>query len=430
MRETVESKTPWIGEFPAVWEQTPLHALFEELKNKNKNGCEQNLLSLSYGNIIRKDINSNVGLLPENFNGYNIINSGDIVLRLTDLQNDHRSLRTGLATEKGIITSAYLTLRKKLPLCSEYYHYLLHAFDTMKVFYSMGEGIRQSIGYDELAYISLPQPPLSEQRAIADFLDKQCAAIDEAIERHKGIIEKLEEYRKNRITNVVMHGITATDSVKTNSNEWVNEVPNNWKLLRVKYIGKLIRGNGILRTEVRESGMPCVRYGELYTSYKEKIQNVRSFVDEDVFELSNKMDEGDVAFTLSGENDVDIGRAVVNRTGNILAYGGDMIVLKNAEHNGDFLMYAFNSGYFNVQRTMAARGDIIVHLSADRLANMFLLVPPRNVQDEIAEYLNSMCFSIDNAVVSHRASIAKLEEYRKSIIYNAVTGKIDCRKEQ
>lgn len=103
-------------------------------QGKNSNLQEKNLLSLSYGKIKRKDIDSPDGLLPASFDGYNIIEDGDIVLRLTDLQNDHTSLRVGLATERGIITSAYTTLRPIDTSNSKYLYYLLHAFDLKKDF--------------------------------------------------------------------------------------------------------------------------------------------------------------------------------------------------------------------------------------------------------------------------------------------------------
>lgn len=111
MREMKDSGVEWIGDIPVTWDLVQLGSLFSEHKNKNTGMQSNNLLSLSYGNIIRKDINTSDGLLPESFEGYNVIDDGDIVLRLTDLQNDQRSLRVGLSHEKGIVTSAYVTLR-------------------------------------------------------------------------------------------------------------------------------------------------------------------------------------------------------------------------------------------------------------------------------------------------------------------------------
>ena len=113
MREMKDSGIEWIGEIPADWELKLSFQVFQQVKNKNDGLVEKNLLSLSYGKIKRKSIDTIGGLLPESFDGYNIIEPNDIVLRLTDLQNDHTSLRVGLSNERGIITSAYLSLRNQ-----------------------------------------------------------------------------------------------------------------------------------------------------------------------------------------------------------------------------------------------------------------------------------------------------------------------------
>ena len=147
--EMKDSGIEWVGNIPVHWDVRPLYYYFAERKKKNYLGQEQNLLSLSYGKVIRKDINTSEGLLPDSFNGYNIIEPGDIVLRLTDLQNDKRSLRTGLVKEHGIITSAYVTLKAAKEVVPEYFHYLLHAYDVMKVLYNMGNGVRQGLNYKE-----------------------------------------------------------------------------------------------------------------------------------------------------------------------------------------------------------------------------------------------------------------------------------------
>ena len=122
MREMKDSGIEWVGAIPATWKIHPLYYYFCERKCKNTLGKENNLLSLSYGRVIRKDINTVDGLLPENYNGYNIIEKDDIVLRLTDLQNDKRSLRTGLVREHGIITSAYTTIKANRELVPEFFN--------------------------------------------------------------------------------------------------------------------------------------------------------------------------------------------------------------------------------------------------------------------------------------------------------------------
>ena len=201
--EMKDSGIPWIGKIPAHWYIKVLFQLVSQVKNKNKNLSETNLLSLSYGKIKRKNIDDTDGLLPASFDGYNIIENNDIVLRLTDLQNDHTSLRVGRATERGIITSAYITVRPTNSRMSEYLYYLLHAFDIKKGFYGMGSGVRQGLNYDEIKMLKLPLPPLDEQSTIATYLDTQCAKIDDLIVEKQSLIDDLESYKKSLIYEVV-----------------------------------------------------------------------------------------------------------------------------------------------------------------------------------------------------------------------------------
>lgn len=201
--EMKDSGIEWIGEIPKDWEVHPVYVYFEEGKTKNYRLQEQNLLSLSYGRIIRKDINTNGGLLPASFNTYNVINAGDIIIRPTDLQNDKRSLRTGLVKEQGIITSAYIDLRPKDNVNSAYYHYLLHSYDIIKVFYNMGNGVRQGLNFSEFAKLLLLEPTTVEQQQIADYLDSKCSEIDALITDKKRQLDILADYKKSLIYEYV-----------------------------------------------------------------------------------------------------------------------------------------------------------------------------------------------------------------------------------
>lgn len=193
----------WIGDTPSHWSIRRLYQLVSQVKNKNTNMRETNLLSLSYGKIKRKDINTNDGLLPASFDGYNIIESGDIVLRLTDLQNDHTSLRVGLSNERGIITSAYTTVRPFNIAHSNYLYYLLHTFDLRKGFYGMGAGVRQGLNYDEVKELRLVLPPEDEQAKICAYLNEKCDVIDSLISEKESLIADLMQYKKSLIYEVV-----------------------------------------------------------------------------------------------------------------------------------------------------------------------------------------------------------------------------------
>lgn len=201
--EMKDSGIEWVGSIPAHWDVRPLYYYFAERKKKNYLGQEQNLLSLSYGKVIRKNINTSEGLLPDSFNGYNIIEPGDIVLRLTDLQNDKRSLRTGLVKEHGIITSAYVTLKAAKEVVPEYFHYLLHAYDVMKVLYNMGNGVRQGLNYSELSKMHIVAPPLDEQKNIAARLDCVCKGIESIIASKKQQLAVIDSYKKSLIYEYV-----------------------------------------------------------------------------------------------------------------------------------------------------------------------------------------------------------------------------------
>lgn len=199
-----DSGIEWIGEIPEEWECFYLSQIFTPVKNKNIGLIENNLLSLSYGKIIRKNIETTFGLLPENFEGYNIIQENDIVLRLTDLQNDHKSLRVGIAKEKGIITSAYLTLRNQTNKIAKYFYYLLHSFDIAKGFYGMGAGVRQGLNWNEVRSLRMIAPKdISEQQQIADYLDQKCSEIDKLITKKEQLVVELEAYKKSLIYEVV-----------------------------------------------------------------------------------------------------------------------------------------------------------------------------------------------------------------------------------
>lgn len=192
---------PWLPEIPEHWNIVKLKALTSEEKNKNKDNLETNVLSLSYGKIIRKK-NINEGLVPADYATYQIVEPNDIILRLTDLQNDHRSLRCGLVKERGIITSAYTCLKMKQGV-AEYFYLLLHSYDIKKVFYSMGGGLRQSMNYSEITKLIVPVPPLSEQHTIVSYITERMAKIDSLIEKLNKEIECIKEYKQRLISDVV-----------------------------------------------------------------------------------------------------------------------------------------------------------------------------------------------------------------------------------
>ena len=203
-----DSGVEWLGEVPEDWEVKRFGYIFTENKKKNIGLIETNVLSLSYGNIKEKNIDDNKGLLPESFETYQIIEPNDIVFRFTDLQNDKRSLRNAISKYHGIITSAYIGVKTKEN--ADFYNYLFRAYDLQKVFYSMGDGMRQSLKMDELNKMPIVLPKIEAQERIVKFINEENQRINNLVVKQKNLIEKLKEYR----TSIISHAVTGKIDVR------------------------------------------------------------------------------------------------------------------------------------------------------------------------------------------------------------------------
>lgn len=412
MRQMKDSGIEWIGQIPQTWDEHPIYYYFAERKNKNIFGQEQNLLSLSYGKIIRKDINSTEGLLPENYNGYNIVYAGDIVMRLTDLQNDQRSLRTGLVYEKGIVTSAYVTLRPKMDLDSRYFHYLLHTFDVLKVFYNMGNGVRQGLNFAQLSKCKLIAPPLAEQERIAEFLDEKCAEVDALAGEIKEQIATLEEYKRSVITEAVTKGLDASVPMKDSGIEWIGEIPQTWDVRKGKYVLQYLQKPVRIDDEV----ITCFRDGQV---------TLRGNRREDGFTMADKeigyqgIDEGDLVVHgmdgFAGAIGISDCRGKASPVLNVL----------DTQQNKRYVMFYL--------RSLAYR-DVFLALSTgirvrscdlrwNKLAELFYLIPPLAEQKQIVAKIDEMLAKVNALIAEKQNQLATLEEYKKSVIFEYVTGK-------
>ncbi len=172
------------------------------------------------------------------------------------------------------------------------------------------------------------------------------------------------------------------------------EIPESWEWARLESICDLVRGTGIKRADIASDGLPCVRYGELYTTYETLIDMVVSHTSKEVFDVSRKIEPDEVLITLTGENNIDIGRAVFNATESVLAYGGDLLALKGRNVRGDYLTAAINSDIVAQQRTKASTGNIIVHLSAAKACSFLIPLPPLAEQARIVKQLKMLQIAI------------------------------------
>ena len=405
--KTKDSGIEWVGSIPSHWRVHTLYQLVTQVKEKNSNLQEKNLLSLSYGKIKRKDIDSPDGLLPASFDGYNIIEDGDIVLRLTDLQNDHTSLRVGLATERGIITSAYTTLRPIDTSNSKYLYYLLHAFDLKKGFYGMGSGVRQGLNYAEVKELRVVLPGQDEQNAIVRFLDNQCGQIDSIIEEAKSSIEEYKKWRASIIFEAVTKGLNPLAEMKDSHIDWIGLVPSHWKLSRIKNeLDNLDYLREPISAEKRENILG------LYDYY-----GASGVIDKiDDYNVDDKV-------LLIGEDGANLrmrnlplvykaeGKFWVNNHAHILKVHDDNCY--------GFIAYLLEAGDYSVFITGSAQPK----LSQFNLMRFPIVIPPLVEQQEIEAYLDEKCSAIDALIREKKSLLSELEIYKRSLILETVTGK-------
>lgn len=412
MREMKDSGIEYIGLIPSEWGIHPLYCYFGERKNKNYRLQEKNLLSLSYGNIVRKDIDTAGGLLPTSFNTYNIVEAGDIIIRPTDLQNDKRSLRTGLVTEKGIITSAYIDLKPYDGVNSSYFRYLLHAFDVMKVFYNMGNGVRQGLNYEEFSKLIVFEPTMEEQSKIVAYLDSKCAEIDALSADIQSEIDTLEAYKRSVITEVVTKGLDKNVPMKDSGIKWIGKMPISWNIIRGKYILKY------LQKPIKEDDgvITCFRDGEV---------TLRSNRREDGFTMSDKE---------IGYQGIDIGDLVVHGMDGFAGAIGisdsrgkasPVLNVLDTDENKKYIMYYLRSMAYSDVFLALATGIRVrsCDLRWNKLAELFYPVPSRQEQDRIVQYIDTTLHQADEIITKKKEQLTVLADYKKSIIYEYVTGK-------
>lgn len=405
--KTKDSGIEWIGSIPSHWRVHTLYQLVTQVKEKNSNLQEKNLLSLSYGKIKRKDIDSPDGLLPASFDGYNIIEDGDIVLRLTDLQNDHTSLRVGLATERGIITSAYTTLRPINTSNSKYLYYLLHAFDLKKGFYGMGSGVRQGLNYAEVKELRVVLPGQDEQNAIVRFLDNQCGQIDSIIEEAKSSIEEYKKWRASIIFEAVTKGLNPLAEMKDSHIDWIGLVPSHWKLSRIKNeLDNLDYLREPISAEKRENILGLYDYYGA-SGVIDKIDDYN--VDDKVLLIGEdgaNLQMRNLPLVYKAE-----GKFWVNNHAHILKVHDDNCY--------GFIAYLLEAGDYSVFITGSAQPK----LSQFNLMRFPIVIPPLVEQQEIEAYLDEKCSAIDALIREKKSLLSELEIYKRSLILETVTGK-------
>jgi|TARA_R110001583_G_scaffold178457_5_gene334363 type I restriction enzyme S subunit len=415
----------WIGEIPNEWNLVPGFRAYSQNKRNNKGLKEGRVLSLSYGNIIVKPKEKLVGLVPESFETYQIVEPGDLIIRCMDLQNDKTSLRTGLAKDHGIITSAYLNLKINDNFDSKFLYYYLHSLDTTKVLYKFGTGLRQNLSFQDFNRLPVFDIPKSLQTAIVNFLDKKTGQIDEAIAIKEKQIGLLKERKQLIIQKAVTQGLNPEAPMKDSDVEWIGQTPEHWGVSKLRYLG--VTQNGISAgAEYFGSGHPFVSYGDVYKN-RELPLKVKGLAKSSIRDRKQySIIENDVLFTRTSETAEEIGFAsICMKTIDEATFAGFLIRFRpsNKLFKG-YSKYYFNSAmmreYFVKEMNLVIRAS----LSQELLKNLPVLLPSLDEQEFIYNYLECETGKIEDAIDLQVQQIKKLKEYKTTLINSAVTGKI------
>lgn len=387
----------------------PLMAVARESSVKNSGMREQNLLSLSYGEIVRKDIKSADGLLPASFETYQIVDPGMTILRFTDLQNDQRSLRSGLVKERGIITSAYVAINP-FAMNSRYFAYTMRAYDANKVFYSMGGGVRQGLNFDSIRRLPIPDLPYDEQCGIADYLDRETAQIDALVAKQEEFVKILQERR----TATIDQAINTVDS------------PTIQLRRALRYLTSGSRGWGDYYAEVGERFLRIGNLSRGSLSLRGGVQKVNLPVG--VTEgARTRLRVGDLLFSITAY----IGSvAVVDDPEWVDGYVSQHVALSRLDQrriDPHFVGWVMLSTAGQDQLKQGAAGGTKIQLALDDIRKLEVPVPSLQDQCRIAKSLDQQTSRIDSLIAKAEEHIALAKERRSALITAAVTGQIDVR---
>ena len=412
MRKMRDSGIEWVGQMPKGWELRRAKTLFTQ-RNSKGNGIEV-LLSPTqkYGVVPQSQLEGVVQVKEDtDLQMFKTVHKGDFVISLRSFQGGFE-----YSLYEGVCSPAYQVFYPTSPICDTYYRYLFKSQSFISKMNNLTVGIREgkNIQYVDFANSQIPVPPLAEQERIAAFLDAECAEIDTVLEKTRASIEEYKKLKQAVITQAVTKGIRGDRPMKDSGIEWIGDIPAEWDVIRVK---QLLKERNERSKEGKEEPLSMSqKVGLVPTKFLESIPNMASsfvgaklaYVDDLVF---NKLKAHLGVFSVSRYDGlVSPDYAVYCSTG---------------KSNLKYLEYIFKTpqciGEFRKKSTGIAAG--LMRLYTEGLFSIYLPYPALSEQEEIAEYLNEKCAGIDALIAKKQQYLTEIENYKKSLIYEYVTGK-------
>ena len=427
-----KTNIPWMPKIPKHWKMIKGKYVFTNIKELNSDLSENNRLSLTLKGVINRGINDNEGLNPLDFATYQKFTKNNLVFKLIDLENINTS-RVGIVHENGIMSSAYIRLISTNLSYPKYHYYLYYNWYLQNVFNSLGSGVRATMSSKDLLNLVVPIPPLSEQKAIANYLDNKTAKIQKFIKNKTRLVELLKEKRQALIDAMVsgqllmVHGkLEKPRETKPSGIDWLGDIPKHWEVRRLATIGNFSKGGNISKKHlVKDGEKDVVLYGDIYTKYEISTSKLINKISKEVSKKAKQIFTGDLLFTGSGEDKNDIGKCVVYLAEKEAYAGGDIIILRQNIFDSEFISYSQNSTLAKSQKSKSSKGDIIVHQYASKLKNILMPYPQKQEQKAIVQYIKKETQKIDKTIIKTQKEIALIKEYKEAMISEAVVGKLN-----
>lgn len=409
MREMKDSGIEWVGKIPSNWSVMQNKYVMKKQKHICTKYTGQNILSLTMDGVIVRDLNGG-GKMPATFDGYQYITKGNLLMCLFDYDVTPRCI--GLINYDGLTSPAYSQFTLMNGNIPKYYFYYYLMIDHTKALLHLAKNLRHSFTEDQLGNILTPVPPFSEQQKIADFLDKKCSQIDALRANIEKQIKILEEYKKSIITEAVTKGLDTNVEMKDSGIEWIGEVPKDWSIMQNKYVMKK-KKNICLQYEGQDI-LSLTMNGVIVRDLNAGGKMPSSF---DGYQYIEK---GNLLMCLF---DYD----VTPRCIGLIENNG----ITSPAYSQFILLHGNISRYYYYYYLMIDNTKAILHLAKnlrhsfteEQLGNLLTPVPSVTEQQRIADYLDKKCFQIDSIIRLKNLQLESLESYKKSLIYEYVTGK-------
>lgn len=421
-----DSGIEWIGEIPQNWKLLRLQFCLDEIKQKNNPIQSEQVLSLvkdrgvmlyeekgNVGNVAKEDISEYKLAYPNTL----ILNSMNILIG-----------SVGISNYFGCVSPVYYVFKETDKSDLRFINYIFTTREFQKELRRYANGImeiRLRVSAQDIFKRKIAFPNKQEQIKIADYLDKKCGEIDKVVETEKSVIEKLKEYKQSIITEAVTKGLDKNTQFKDSSIEYIGNIPSNWNIKRLRYFATC--QNGISKGgEFFGDGSPFVSYGDVYNNnvLPEVVEGLCMVTDTEKENYSVR--EGDIFFTRTSETIEEIAiTCVCKKTIENATFAGFLIRVRPYT---DELVVGYSKYYFasEIHRKFFVKEMNLVtraSLSQELLKKLPVLIPPKDEQQRIAEYLDKKCSEIDKAIGDKQQVIEKFTEYKKSLIYECVTGK-------